>query len=72
MVEVEPANNPESERSDTSRAPRGGVRIMIIILAGLALVAIYANVQRARRDSIEKVIVIPFVPTTPAAEPTSR
>jgi hypothetical protein len=32
---------------------------MIIIVVALALVAVYANVQKARRDTIEKVTIIP-------------
>jgi hypothetical protein len=42
---------------------------MIIIVAGLALIALYANVQKARRESIEKVTIIP-VSTTPSASPS--
>ncbi|HEX8898504.1 MAG TPA: hypothetical protein VF751_07385 [Chthoniobacterales bacterium] len=39
---------------------------MVVIVVALALIAIYANVQKARRDKIEKVIVIPVSPS-PAA-----
>jgi hypothetical protein len=42
---------------------------MIIIVAAMALIAVYANVQKARRDKIEKVTIIPVSPT-PAATPT--
>jgi hypothetical protein len=42
---------------------------MIIIVAGLALIALYANVQKTRRDTIEKVTIIP-VSTTPSASPS--
>jgi hypothetical protein len=42
---------------------------MIIIVIALALLAIYANVQKARRDKIEKVTIIP-VSTTPMASPS--
>jgi hypothetical protein len=52
---------------DTSRAPRSGLILMLIIVAGLALVAIYANVQKARRDKIEKVTVIPVSPAPTAS-----
>ena len=41
------------------------VRAMIIILAVLALVAVFANVQRARRNKLETVIVTPIA--TPSA-----
>ena len=56
----------ENKPADTSRAPRFGVRLMIIIAGGLALLAIYANVQKARRATIEKVIVTPVATATPA------
>jgi hypothetical protein len=41
---------------------------MIVIVAALALVAVYANVQKARRDKLEKVTIIPISPT-PAPSP---
>jgi hypothetical protein len=55
--------------AESSRAPRAGLRLMIIIVVGLALVAIYANVQKARRDKIEKVTIIP-VTVLPSASPS--
>lgn len=39
---------------------------MVVILAVLAFVAIYANVQRWRRDKIEHVIIVPAASPTPA------
>jgi hypothetical protein len=38
---------------------------MIIILASLALVAVFANIQRFRRAQIETVVVAPASSTTP-------
>jgi hypothetical protein len=38
---------------------------MIIILASLALVAIFANIQRLRRGQIETIVVVPASSTTP-------
>jgi hypothetical protein len=40
---------------------------MLIIVIGLALIAIYANVQKARRDKIEQVTIIPASPTPTAS-----
>jgi hypothetical protein len=40
---------------------------MIVIFTGLALVAIYANVQKGRRDKIEQVIITPASMATPVA-----
>jgi len=40
---------------------------MITIVIALALVAIYANIQKARRNKIEQVIVTPVSTATPSA-----
>jgi hypothetical protein len=48
-----------------SPAPRGGLILMAVILGAMALLAIYSNVQKARRPQIETVTV------TPAASPSS-
>ena len=67
--EVERSNGKETV-SDSSPAPRHGVRLMIIILVALALLAIYANVQKARRDKIENATIIPVSSATaPPASP---
>lgn len=71
MPEVGSSNGAENA-TDLSRAPRIGVGLMIVILIGLALVAIYANVQKGRRDKIEKVTIIPVSLATPAATPPGR
>jgi hypothetical protein len=56
---------------DPSRAPRSGLILMLIIVTGVALIALYANVQKARRDKIEKVTIIP-VSSSPIASPSPR
>lgn len=66
VSEVESSNGGENE-ANVSRAPRLGVKLMIVILIGLALVAIYANVQKTRRDKIERVIVTPASTTASTA-----
>jgi len=43
---------------------------MIAILATFLFVAIYANIQRLRRNNIETVIVTPIPTPTPADSPT--
>jgi hypothetical protein len=65
---VDSSKEPENA-ADLSPAPRIGVRLMIIILIGLALVAIYGNVQKVRRDKIETVTIIPASTATPAPAP---
>jgi hypothetical protein len=39
---------------------------MIIIVVAMALLAIYANVQKARRQKIEQVTIIPVSTTSPS------
>jgi len=56
--------------SDDQKIPPLAVRAMILIVAMMALVAIYANVQRLRKDKIETVIVTPI--GTPSPSPTPR
>jgi hypothetical protein len=45
--------------------PKGAVVLMIIIVASLALVAIFANIQHLRRGQIETIVVVPASSTTP-------
>jgi len=66
-----PSAEEQKSAAESSRAPRAGARLMIIIVAAMALLAIYANVQKARRGKIEKVTIIP-VPTAAPATPTPR
>lgn len=40
---------------------------MIIIVVAMALLAVYANVQKYRREKIESVTIIPVSTATPAA-----
>ena len=60
------------ETPPASRPPAGAMRLMIAILVTMALLAIYANVQRARRDKIETVevkMISPSPSATPLAVP---
>jgi hypothetical protein len=58
--------NPPSPRPpDSTRVPRIAVKIMIVVFIAMALLSIYSNVQRWRRDKVETVIVMP------AASPSS-
>ena len=42
---------------------------MLVILVTMALLSVYANVQRLRRDKLETVIVTPIATPTPANSP---
>jgi len=68
---VEPSSGQENG-ADLSHAPRIGIKLMIAIVIGVALVALYANVQESRRDKIEQVVVIPVSTATPAAASPGR
>lgn len=64
-----PRAEEQQKAAESKRAPRAGVRLMIIIVVAMALLAIYANLQKARRNEIEKVTIIP-VATPPPASPS--
>ena len=52
-------NLPEegAEKSQTPRPPKTDVLLMAVILICLAVLAVFANVQRSRRDANEVVAV---------------
>jgi hypothetical protein len=59
---------PPRENPRPSRAPKSALVLIVVIVATMALLALYANVQRWRRDKTETVIVTPEAspsPTTP-------
>jgi hypothetical protein len=69
-----PPDDAQNKVSDSFRAPRAGLILMVIIVGGTGLIALYANVQKARRDKIEKVTITPVSSTpiasaSPAAQP---
>ena len=66
-IDTSPVNSPQqsAEKLRSPQVPRSAVVLMIIILASLALVAIFANIQRLRRGQIETIVVVPASSTTP-------
>ena len=48
------------------RVPPGGIVVIAIVLLAFALVALYANVQKVRRNKIETVTVLPVATPTPS------
>ncbi|MFL6583226.1 MAG: hypothetical protein ACJ8KU_01770 [Chthoniobacterales bacterium] len=56
--------NEAAERPRPSKAPRAAIQLIIAILIALGLLAIYANVQRNRRDKLESVTI-----STPSPSP---
>jgi hypothetical protein len=61
---VNPPQQP-AEKLQSPQVPRSVIVLMIIILSSLALVAVFANIQRFRRGEIETVVVVPASSTTP-------
>jgi uncharacterized membrane protein len=53
----------EETRSD--RVSTNAIVLMIIIVVSIALVAVFANIQRLRRGQTETVIVVPAASITP-------
>jgi hypothetical protein len=63
MIDIDnsPVNAPP-----TSRVSKDAVVAMLVVIVVMAFVAIYANVQRWRRDKLEHVIIIPAASPTPS------
>lgn len=51
--------------SPSEQGPARGLVVIAIVLVAFALLALYANIQKFRRDKIETVIVTPVVTPTP-------
>jgi hypothetical protein len=63
-----PPVNPAGEKAPATPAPRNGLQLMALTLFVMALLAIFSNVQKARRDQIETVTIST---PTPNPSPTS-
>ena len=68
-IDICGVNTPEREqRADPAKAiPKVALVIMLIIVVALALVSLFANFQRLRRDKIESVTITPAASATPSA-----
>jgi hypothetical protein len=51
---------------DDPKAPKIAICAIIVILVTMALLAIYSNVQKWRRDNLETVIVTPVATPSPS------
>jgi cell division septal protein FtsQ len=60
-------NSPQqpAEKLRSQQVPRSVIVLLIVIVASLALVAIFANIQRLRRGQIETIVVVPAGSATP-------
>ena len=54
-----------TEKSQPDRASKTGVLLMAVIVICLAIVAVFANVQRFRRDAVEVIAVRSTTSPTP-------
>lgn len=62
--------NPPVEKTPSTPAPRSGLQLMALVLVVFAALAVYSNVQKARRDQVETVKILPATPSqspSPAA-----
>jgi|GEM_PF-1177779 len=57
----------DSEENKPARVPRNVLRLMLAIAIVLALVALYANVQRWRRSQLETVTFTPDQTASPSS-----
>src|SRR5207253_1956111 len=64
-IDISGVNPYPASEEQPSRPRKSGVVLMLIIVMSMALLALYANIQRWRRSQVETVIV------TPAASPSS-
>jgi len=60
-------NSPQqpAEKLRSPQVPRSVIVLLIVIVASLALVAIFANIQCLRRGQIETIVVVPAGSATP-------
>jgi len=52
-----------------SKVSKNVGRLMVAIVIGFALVALYANIQKLRRSAIETVVFTPASAQTPTPSP---
>jgi hypothetical protein len=66
-IDTSHVNSPQqpAEKLRSFQVPRIAIVLMIIVVASLALVAIFANIQRLRRGQIETIVVVPAGSATP-------
>jgi hypothetical protein len=57
-----------AEKSHSSRVAETLFLLMLIIVVGLAMLCVFANLRRFRCGDAEKVVVIPATSPTPSAQ----
>jgi hypothetical protein len=61
------SREPPLEKSRPAQLSKSAVVVMLVIIAGLALLAAFANVQRFRHGQVETVVVRPAATRAPHA-----
>jgi hypothetical protein len=61
---------PPTEEPEPAPVSKNVLRLLLVILIAFGLVALYANVQKLRRDKIETVTFTPA--SSPAESPSPR
>lgn len=66
-----PSEEKQQHVPTATRAPRGGLQLMALILLAIALLSVYSNWQKAHRDQIETVTIMtaPAPKAMPSASP---
>jgi hypothetical protein len=66
-IDIQKVNSahPAGEPPQPSRVPKNGVVLILIILGSMALLAVYANIQRFRREQVESVVIQATSPSAP-------
>jgi len=59
------ASQQPCEKVESAHVRKGTILVMSIVIASFALLALFANIQRFRRDKIETVAVTPAESITP-------
>jgi hypothetical protein len=58
-IDISGVNSYPASEEKPSRARKSRIVLMLIIVMSMALLALYANIQRWRRSQVETVIVAP-------------
>jgi hypothetical protein len=68
-IDIREVNEPRlrSEENRPARVPKNALRLMLAIVIVLALLALYANMQRRRRSQLETVIFTPAQTASPSS-----
>jgi hypothetical protein len=62
---------PPLDERPSSRTPKSVLALMLIVIVAMALIALYANVQRWRRAEIETVTITPALSPSISPSPST-